>query len=144
MNTVGHLLEVKGREICSVSPQESVYNALEIMAEKSIGALLVIDEAKLIGIFSERDYARRIILKGKASRDTKVEEVMTREVISVSPENSIADCMLIMANNRIRHLPVLEDDRLVGIVTIGDVVKQIISNQAFTIKELEKYLTTAG
>lgn len=144
MNTVGHLLEVKGRDICSVSPQESVYKALEIMAEKSIGALLVIDETKLIGIFSERDYARRIILKGKASKDTKVEEVMTREVISVSPENSIADCMLIMANNRIRHLPVLEDGRLMGIVTIGDVVRQIISNQAFTIKELEKYLTTAG
>jgi CBS domain-containing protein len=142
MKTVGELLKSKGREIWSISPLATVFQALELMAEKDVGALLVVQNDKLVGIFSERDYARKVILKGKASKDTTVSELMTQTVFYVSPENTFEDCMALMTSKQIRHLPVLDNGRLVGIVTLGDVVKRIISEQEFKIHELEKYVVS--
>jgi CBS domain-containing protein len=141
MKTVEQLLKAKGREIWSVSPRASVYAALEMMAEKDVGALLVIDDGRLAGIFSERDYARKVILRGRASRETMVSELMTPSVFYVGPDNTLEDCMALMSAKRIRHLPVLDRDRVVGMVTLGDVVKRILSEQEFRIQELEKYVT---
>jgi len=140
MKTVGELLKTKGREIWSISPHASVYRALEIMAEKDVGALLVIEDGRLAGIFTERDYARKVILKGRTSKDTTVSELMTRALFCVGPENTMEDCMALMTSRQIRHLPVLENGRLVGIITLGDVVKKIISEQEFTIHQLESYV----
>jgi signal-transduction protein with cAMP-binding, CBS, and nucleotidyltransferase domain len=140
MKTVGELLKNKGQEIWSISPLATVFQALELMAQKEIGALPVVTNNKLVGIFSERDYARKVILKGRASRDTTVSELMTQTVYYVNPENTLEDCMALMTSKQIRHLPVLENGRLVGIVTLGDVVKKIISDQEFRIHELEKYV----
>lgn len=140
MKTVNEVLKDKGREIWTISPSATVFQALELMAEKDIGALPVIQNGKLVGIFSERDYARKIILKGRASKDTTVSELMTQTVFYVNPENTVDECMALMTSKQIRHLPVLDRDRLVGIITLGDVVKRIISEQEFTIKELEKYV----
>ena len=111
------------------------------MAEKDIGALLVIDNEKLVGIFSERDYAQKVILKGKSSKETNIGDLMTKEVIYIEPNNTLHECMAVMTANHIRHMPVLENNQLIGIVTLGDVVKQIISDQEFTIRELEKYIS---
>ena len=111
------------------------------MAEKDVGALLVVDEGKLVGIFSERDYARKVILKGKSSKDTAVSALMTHEVLYVEPQNTVEDGMALMTAKRIRHLPVMENEELVGIVTIGDVVSRVISDREFTIQQLEKYIT---
>jgi CBS domain-containing protein len=141
MKTVGEILKSKGREIWSIPPGESVYKALEMMAEKNIGALLVTDKGNLVGIFSERDYARKVILKGRASRDTTVSELMTQSVFYLSPANTLEDCMALMSSKHIRHLPILDNGVLLGLVTLGDVVKRIISEQKFTISELEKYVT---
>ncbi len=141
MATVKQILEKKGCEIWSIAPEASVYEALQIMSEKNVGALLVIESGDLVGIFSERDYARKLILKGKFSRDTRVSELMTAEVIYIEPHRSIEDCMALMTARRIRHLPVMENERLIGIVTIGDVGKRIISDQEFTIRQLGKYVT---
>ena len=141
MATVRQLLRTKGNEIWSVAPQATVYEALQIMSEKDVGALLVLDKGNLVGIFSERDYARKLILKGRFSKDTTVTELMTHEVLYVEPQSTIEDCMALMTAKRIRHLPVLEKERLIGIVTIGDVVKQIISDQEFTIQQLGTYIT---
>ncbi len=141
MTTVHQILQGKGREVWSVSPHTTVYDALTLMAEKNIGALLVLEGDKLRGVFSERDYARKVILKGKSSKETTVEEIMTQEVVSVRPRQSIEECMALMTEKRIRHLPVLEEDKLVGLVSIGDVVKAVISEQEFTIKQLESYIT---
>ncbi len=141
MATVRQLLRTKGNEIWSVAPQATVYEALQIMSEKDVGALLVLDTGNLVGIFSERDYARKLILKGRFSKDTTVTELMTHEVLYVEPQSTIEDCMALMTAKRIRHLPVLEKERLIGIVTIGDVVKQIISDQEFTIRQLGTYIT---
>ncbi len=141
MATVRQLLRTKGNEIWSVAPQATVYEALQIMSEKDVGALLVLDKGNLVGIFSERDYARKLILKGRFSKDTTVTELMTHEVLYVEPQSTIEDCMALMTAKRIRHLPVLEKERLIGIVTIGDVVKQIISDQEFTIRQLGTYIT---
>ncbi len=141
MKSVRQLLSSKSREIWSVSPSQSVYEALELMAEKDIGAVLVIEAGQLVGIFSERDYARKVILRGKSSRETSVGELMTRNVLYVRPNQSLEECMALMTDKRIRHLPVLENNRLIGIVTIGDIVKAIISDQEFTIHELESYIT---
>jgi CBS domain-containing protein len=141
MTSVEQLLKFKGSQTWSVAPQATVYEALQKMSEKETGALLVIDEGNLVGIFTERDYARKLILKGKFSRDTAVRELMTQNVLYVEPQNSIVDCMLLMTNNRVRHLPVMDNQQLVGIVTIGDVVRQIISEQESTIQQLEKYIT---
>ena len=141
LHTIGQLLQVKGSQIWSIEPQATVYRALQIMAEKNVGALLVIDKGRLVGIFSERDYARKIILKGKASKDTSVSELMILEVFYTDTDATLEECMALMTAKHIRHLPVLENKQLVGIVTLGDVVRQIIAEQKFTIKELEKYIT---
>jgi CBS domain-containing protein len=141
MHTISTLLEDKGQDIWSIGPRETAFKALQTMAQKNVGALLVIDKDKLVGIFSERDYARKVILKGKSSKDTTVGELMTPEVFYASPDNTLQESMALMTAKHIRHMPVFKDDELIGIVTLGDVVKQIISEQDFTIKELEKYIT---
>ena len=141
MHNIDTLLKDKGKDIWSIGPQETAFKALEIMSQRNVGALLVVDKGKLIGIFSERDYARKVILKGKSSKDTTVGELMTPDVFYASPENTLQETMALMTAKHIRHMPVLKDDRLIGMVTLGDVVKQIISEQKFTIKELEKYIS---
>ena len=139
-NLVHQILKTKGNKIWSIAPQETAYKALQLMAEKNLGALLVIDNEKVVGVFTERDYARKVILKGKSSKTTKVSELMTKEVLYVSPETSIEDCMSLMTEKRVRHLPVMEKKHLVGVVTQGDVVKQLIADQKFENEELERYI----
>lgn len=139
--TVRDILRQKGNQIWSVSPNATVFDALELMAEKNVGALVVLDGENLAGIFSERDYARKVILKGKASKETSVEEIMTSEVTTVCPGQSVDECMVLMTDKRIRHLPVLEGEKLVGLISIGDVVKAVISEREFVIKQLENYIT---
>jgi len=141
MITVKRLLEKKGAAIWSISPHETVFDALAIMAEKNIGALLVVEAGVLIGIVSERDYARKIILKGKASLDTLVWEIMTTKVLYVKAEQTIEHCMALMTDKRIRHLPVISNDKLIGVISIGDVVKEVISEQEFVIDQLVNYIT---
>jgi CBS domain-containing protein len=141
MRTIEQLLQAKGSDIWSIAPQATAYNALQIMAEKNVGALLVMEKEKLLGIFSERDYARKVILKEKSSKNTSVGELMTREVIYISADSTLEESMALMTAKRIRHLPVLKNNQLIGIVTLGDVVRQIISDQKFAIRELEKYIT---
>jgi CBS domain-containing protein len=144
MKTVRELLEGKGDRVWSIAPDKTVYDALSLMAERGIGAVLVVDGERLVGILSERDYARQVILKGKASKDTPVRDIMTTSVISVALEQTIDDCMEIMTNSRIRHLPVVVETRLVGILSIGDVVKAVISEKQSQIEQLEGYIKTAG
>jgi CBS domain-containing protein len=141
MRTVEQLLQVKGTDIWSIEPLTTTYNALEIMAEKNVGALLVMEKEKVVGIFSERDYARKVILKDKSSKNTSIGELMTREVFYIDAKSTLEESMALMTAKRIRHLPVLKNNRLIGIVTLGDVVRQIISDQQFAIRELEKYIT---
>jgi CBS domain-containing protein len=141
MYTVRQLLQVKGNKVWSIPPNATVYEALQSMADKNIGALLVIQNEKVSGIFSERDYARKVILQGKSSKTTTVGELMTREVLYVGPDDSIEECMALMTAKRTRHLPVLEEGQLVGVISIGDVVKEIISDREFMIHELERYIT---
>ena len=138
---VRHILESKGNQIWSVSPDTSVYDALKLMAEKGIGALLVMDGGKITGIMSERDYARKITLLGKSSKDTPVKEIMSPEVVYVLPSQSAEMCMALMTEKRIRHLPVMDNDKLLGIVSIGDVVKALIDQKEDTINELTNYIT---
>lgn len=140
MVTVKELLATKPAVIWTVEPDATVYRALEILAEKDVGALPVVEGDELRGIFSERDYARKVVLKGRASRDIPVSELMSKGVIVVSPSDSINDCMALMTERRVRHLPVMDGDRLVGIVTIGDVVKSVITQQKHTIEHLERYI----
>lgn len=140
MDTAESLLKSKGHEIWSVHPDASVYDALVMMADKEAGALLVMENDELVGIISERDYARKIILKGKASKDTLVREIMTAKVICVNIRTPVNECMAIMTEKRIRHLPVFDGEQLVGVISIGDVVKDIISEQEFVIDQLEKYI----
>ncbi|GEM87482.1 CBS domain-containing protein [Meiothermus granaticius] len=139
--TVRQLLQAKGGSVVTVSPQATVFEALEAMAKHDIGALLVTDESGLRGIFSERDYARKIVLMGRFSRDTKVEEVMSTDLVTIAPEATVAECMNLMTHHRIRHLPVLDKGVLVGVISIGDVVKAIMSQQELMISELESYIT---
>lgn len=139
MGTVKEVLKNKPRDIWSIPQKASVFEALELMAAKDIGALLVIEEGKLCGIFSERDYARKVILKGKTSKETTVGELMTKSILYATPENTLEECMALMSSKHIRHLPIIEDDTIIGIVTLGDVAKEIISEQDYTIRELENY-----
>jgi IMP dehydrogenase len=141
MVTVRQLLKSKPPDLWSVSPETSVYEALELMAEKDIGAVLVLRDGRLAGIFTERDYARNVILRGRFSKTTSVGELMTDVMCYVRPEQTIEDCMALMTDKRVRHLPVLEDERLIAIISIGDVVKKTISEQEFTIRQLENYIT---
>ena len=138
--TVNQLLERKGNEVWSISPDASVFESVELMAEKGIGALLVLDGKDLVGIVSERDYARKVILRGRSSKKTPVKDIMTEKVLYVAPERSLEECMALMTDKRIRHLPVMRDGELVGIFSIGDVIKAIVSEQEFIIEQLESYI----
>jgi CBS domain-containing protein len=140
MSTVGTLLRAKGSDVWFVTPDTLVYEALQLMADKHIGAVPVMSGDHLEGIFSERDYARKVVLKGKSSKSSPVRDMMTRRVFFVAPDDNIETCMSLMTEQKVRHLPVAEEGKIVGIVTIGDVVKKIISEQEFTIQELEKYI----
>ena len=141
MRTVRDILETKGRDVWSIEPGAMVYDAVKLMADKQIGALLVLQGGKLAGIVSERDYARKIILQGRSSLTTQVREIMTSRVVYVEPERNIEECMALMTAKRIRHLPVVEADRLCGVISIGDLVKAIIAEQQFIIQQLERYIT---
>ncbi|MDH5300334.1 MAG: CBS domain-containing protein [Gammaproteobacteria bacterium] len=141
MSTVATLLKQKNSDIWRISPEKSVFDAIKLMDEKGVGALLVVQNNSLVGIVSERDYARKVILKGKTSKETRVTEIMTRQVLYVTPDHTINDCMVLMTGKRIRHLPVLQEDDLVGIISLGDVVEEIIREQKSKIKELENYIS---
>ncbi len=140
MNFVSQILKTKGDKIWSIAPQETAYKALQLMSEKDLGALVVIDKGKVVGVFTERDYARKVILKGKTSKTTAVSELMTKKVLYVDPGTLVEDCMALMTEKRVRHLPVMEKKKLVGLVTVGDVVRQLIADQEFKIQELERYI----
>ena len=143
MTTVRQILQEKDSKLWTIQPDITVFDALKIMADNNIGALLVMSKDKLIGIFSERDYARKVILQGKSSRDTAVSEIMVTNVVYVKPDQSVEECMALMTDKRIRHLPALDQEELIGIISIGDVVKTIISDQEFTIQQLENYISGA-
>lgn len=143
MKSVREVLKAKVKEVWSILPHASVYDALKLMGEKQIGALMVIDDkGKVAGIISERDYARKVILKGKSSKETKVEEIMTpaSEMFAVRPENTVEECMILMTGKHVRHLPVFEKGQFLGVVSIGDVVKSIISEQESLIEQLSGYI----
>ena len=140
MKTVQQLLESKRYSVVSVAPSSTVLDALQVMADKEIGAVIVIDDGHLVGIFSERDYARKVVLQNKSSKDTPVREIMTEKVVGVRPEQTIEDCMGLMTDKRIRHLPVLEHKKVIGVISIGDVVKEMLSEKELIIKQLESYI----
>ena len=140
MKRVKDILIVKGNEIFSITPDTSVYDAVHLLAEKEIGALLVMEGPLLVGIISERDYARQIILKGRSSENTAVREIMTSKVLHATPENDTGECMTMMTDNRIRHLPIILDSQVVGVISIGDLVRSIIAEQESTIVDLKKYI----
>ena len=141
MKTVSRLLKLKGQDIWSLPPDASVYRAIEMMAQKEVGALLVMEGERLVGIVSERDYARRVILKGKSSRDTQIREIMSFPVVCARPELTIEETMAIMTEKHIRHLPVVVEDRVLGMISIGDVVRNIIEEEEFEIQQLTNYIT---
>ncbi len=140
MMTVRELLERKGGVVWTIAPSASVFEAIKIMAEKSVGALVVMEGSTLLGILSERDYARKVVLQGRSSKDTACREIMTGRVVYVAPERTLDECMALMTDKRIRHLPVIEGGSLVGIVSIGDCIKAIVSKQEFIIAQLENYI----
>lgn len=140
MKTVRQLLQAKGSAVYSMSPDARVFEALKLMAEKEVGALVVLERGKLAGILSERDYARKVILHGKSSHDISVREIMTEDVVTVQPGQTVDQCMALMTSRRIRHLPVVEDGKLAGVVSIGDLVKEVIAEQEQTIRQLETYI----
>jgi CBS domain-containing protein len=139
--TIDDILQHKSGELWKISPEATVFDAIQLMAEKNIGALLVMAGNRLMGVVSERDYTRKVALKGKSSRDTQVREIISTPVISATPHHTVPDCMRLMTSNRVRHLPVIEGDEVVGIVSIGDLVNWIISAQSITITQLESYIT---
>ena len=140
MAAVKNILESKANVIFSIPPDTSVYHALEIMVEKNVSALIVMEHEKLAGIFTERDYARKVALKGKSSKDTQIGDIMTKDLITVTPDSTIDDCMQLMTGKFIRHLPVVADNKLVGIISIGDVVRSIIEEQKSIIGHMEQYI----
>jgi len=140
MSTVKQVLSGKENNIWHVSPQETVFEAIQLMADRRVGALLVLNVGRLTGIISERDYAREVILKGRASKETRVEQIMSTQVVTASPLHRIQDALELMTNHRIRHLPILENEQVVGIVSIGDLVKELINEQQQTIEQLESYI----
>jgi CBS domain-containing protein len=137
---IDSVLRDKGREICSVAPAATVYDAIALMAAKSVAAVLVISEGALVGILSARDYGRKVILKGKSPKDVRVQEIMTTSLVTATPEMTVLDAMELMTRHHIRHLPVLEEGKLDGVVSMGDLVAEVISGQAFTIDQLQKYI----
>ncbi len=141
MKTVKHILQEKGKNVWSITSDSSVHEALKLMADKEVGALLVMDEGKVAGIISERDYARKVMLTGKSSLETPVRDIMTEKVICVRPDQTIEECMALMTDKRIRHLPVIKGDKVTGVVSIGDLVKAVIAEKDFLIKQLENYIT---
>ena len=141
MISIRRLLEGKGSEVWSTSPHATVHEALQLLAEKNIGALVVLRDGELVGVVSERDYARKVILHRKTSMKTPVKEIMTEEVITVGTGSTVEEAMVLMTDKRIRHLPVVEGEKIVGVVSIGDLVKAIIADQEFTIDQLEKYIS---
>ncbi len=141
MKLVKHLLDRKGRHIISVSPEDSVLDAIRLMAEKSIGSLVVLKDQELLGIMSERDYARKVIIKGKSSESTAVSEIMTVNVFTTSSSETVNDCMSLMTEKKIRHLPVVEDNTVIGMISIGDLVEAIIADQQEEIEQLEHYIS---
>jgi CBS domain-containing protein len=140
MKSLKQLLAAKGGQVYSIRPDATVFEALQLMAQKDVGALLVMDETHVAGIMSERDYARKVILQGKSSQDMRVRDIMTPDVVKVDPSSTVEECMSLMTQRRIRHLPICEDDKLVGLVSIGDLVKEVIAEQEQTIKQLESYI----
>ena len=140
---ISGILAQKGSTVWSIAPAAMVFDAIAMMADKNIGALPVVENDRLIGIVSERDYSRKVILKGKSSKETRVEEIMTRDLVTVEPSDTVVDCMRVMTEKRVRHLPVMEGAKMVGVLSIGDLVKWLISAQAATIDNLEQYITGA-
>jgi len=140
MDTVNGVLDTKGRDVLSIAPNASVYDAIDMMASKQVGALLVTDAGTPVGIISERDYARKVILKGRSSRDTQIRDIMTPRVIFAQPDMTVKEGLALMTDKRIRHLPVMDENKVVGMVSLGDLVKSIIADQQFTIEQLERYI----
>ena len=140
MKRVSQLLDRKGHEIWSVGPNDSVYDAIRVMSEKSVGALMVMDGDQLVGVISERDYARHVVLKGRSSIETPVRDIMSTRIVRASPQLSVQECLGLMTDKRVRHLPVMDGDSVLGVVSIGDLVKAIITDQRITIEQLERYI----
>jgi CBS domain-containing protein len=141
MHTVKELLREKGHQVWTIEPHATVYEALELMAAKNIGSIVVVEHGNVAGIFTERDYARKVALHGRTSKNTSVGELMTSDVLYVNPDDTIENCMALMTDKRLRHLPVMDNGQLAGVVSIGDIVRVIISEREFTIRELERYIT---
>lgn len=139
--TVRDILKGKGNDVWSIGPEATVLEALELMADKDVGALVVQEAGKVIGLISERDYARKLALKGRSSRETPVREIMTTRILGVSPAQTVDDCMALITDKHVRHLPVMDDNELIGLVSIGDLVKSVIADQQFVIKQLESYIS---
>ncbi len=142
--TAGQVLKIKGRGFHGIAPDATAYHALELMEEKNVGALLVVEDGALLGVFSERDYARKVVLKGRSSRTITVRDIMSGPPIAVKPDLPLKDCMVLMTRSRVRHLPVLNNDVIMGVISIGDAVNAIISEQESTIEELEGYIAGIG
>ena len=141
MSMVKEILDTKGHDIWSVSPETVIFNAVDLMSEKGVGALIVLENEKLVGMVTERDYARKVILEGRSSKQFPVKDIMTKHVICVKPERTVEECMVLMTDKRVRHLPVVENKQVVGLVSIGDLVKAIITEQKILIDQLQHYIT---
>ena len=139
--TIGNILQLKGRNVWSISPDATVLEAIQLLADKNVGVLMVMSGEKVVGVFSERDYTRKVVLKGRGSKDTLVREILSGRVIHVTPEHSVDECLRLMTEHRVRHLPVLEGEKIAGVVSIGDLVNWVISAQSSTIHQLQTYIT---